>query len=540
MTENKPIPIPKKVRPRYLRLIGATGLLLTILSAVIVRVIYRAEPTLRAAVIETLSARFKNTVELDEFHVSLVKGLLVSGKGLRIIGASDPNPHEPGMQPIISVAEFRFHLGIVAFLRAPTHVDTVYLRGLQLNLPPRGQRSAMSQIAPQDGKLEIVVDRFVCENAELIINTEKPEKLPLEFDIQSLIMTDIGPGSPMHFDASLTNPKPVGLIVSSGLFGPWQAESPRDTPVSGTYSFDHADLSTIKGIGGILASTGKYVGTLDKIVVDGVTDTPDFRLATSGRNVPLHTDFHALVDGTSGDTYLEPVKARILDSSLVANGAVVRTKDPDGHSVNLDVAIESGRIEDLLKLAIKTDPPIMLGWVRLKTKFALRPGEADVAHRIKLAGNFQVSGAHFANDKIQAKLDALSLRSQGKPKLAKQNVAADVLSQMKGTFDLGGGLLSFSRLQFQVPGTSVRLTGTYSLDGNQFDFHGKARMDARLSQMVTGWKSILLKPADPFFSKNWAGTELPVKITGTHSEPHFGSDFGYKGDSAIAKGSAIR
>ena len=89
-------------------------------------------------------------------------------------------------------------------------------------------------------------------------------------------------------------------------------------------------------------------------------------------------------------------------------------------------------------------------------------------------------------------------------------------------------MISFSKLRFDIPGTQVRLTGIYSLDGNQFDFHGKARMDAKLSHMVTGWKSLLLKPADPFFSKNGAGTEIPVKVTGTKSEPHFGSDFGHK------------
>jgi len=53
-------------------------------------------------------------------------------------------------------------------------------------------------------------------------------------------------------------------------------------------------------------------------------------------------------------------------------------------------------------------------------------------------------------------------------------------------------------------------------------------MDAKLSQMMTGWKSILLKPVDPFFSKHGAGTEIPVKVTGTKSEPHFGLDFGHK------------
>ncbi|MGD0825173.1 MAG: hypothetical protein ABR908_11360 [Terriglobales bacterium] len=99
---------------------------------------------------------------------------------------------------------------------------------------------------------------------------------------------------------------------------------------------------------------------------------------------------------------------------------------------------------------------------------------------------------------------------------------------MNGTFSLSDALISFSQLDYRVPGTQVNLTGTYSLDGNIFDFHGKARLDATLSHMVTGWKSILLKPVDPFFSKNGAGTEIPVKITGTKSEPHFGLDFGHK------------
>jgi hypothetical protein len=41
--------------------------------------------------------------------------------------------------------------------------------------------------------------------------------------------------------------------------------------------------------------------------------------------------------------------------------------------VELDVVMERGKIEDLLKMAIRTDPPIMTGLVRLKTKFDLPP-----------------------------------------------------------------------------------------------------------------------------------------------------------------------
>ena len=150
-------------------------------------------------------------------------------------------------------------------------------------------------------------------------------------------------------------------------------------------------------------------------MVDGKTDTPDFRIATSGRSVPLHTEFHAIVDGTSGDTYLKPVKATLLHSSFTANGSITRVHDPNGHDVELDVVLDHAQIEDLLELGVRTDPPVMTGPVEMKTKLSLRPGGADVADRLQLAGNFHVLRAHFTNEKIQSRLDSLSLRTQGKP-----------------------------------------------------------------------------------------------------------------------------
>ena len=208
-----------------------------------------AEPILRERVTETLSTRFHSKVELDGFHVSLLHGFQVSGEGLRLFGDFDPNTHQPGIQPLISVAEFRFRTGVMDLLRSPMHVDTVYVKGLSLNVPPREQRGQIKSMESQGGKIEIVVDSFVCDSAQLVINTLRPGKLPLEFDIQSLRMTRTGADQPLRFDARLINPKPVGYIISSGSFGPWQADSPLDTPVHGTYSFDNADLSTIKGIG---------------------------------------------------------------------------------------------------------------------------------------------------------------------------------------------------------------------------------------------------------------------------------------------------
>jgi hypothetical protein len=492
-------------------------------------VIHRAQPILRTRVIETLSARFKSKVELATLDVWVANGLEVSGTGLKIFAATDPNPYAPGVQPVISLREFHFHTGLRNLFRSSVHVDTVYVKGMELNMPPKEDRGELKNMNSGRSKMTIFVDKFVCEDTKLLINTSKPGKPPLEFDVHNLKMKDIGPGQPMHFDATLVNPKPVGDIQSTGLFGPWNEYSPRDTPVQGGYSFSNADLGTLKGIAGILSSTGKYEGTLSNIVVDGKTDTPDFRIATSGHPEPLHTDFHAIVDGTSGDTYLDPVKATLLSSSFTAKGSVIREQSPHGHDIELNVVLDRAQIQDLLKLGVRTDPPILTGPVEMKTTLSLRPGPADVADRLYLAGNFHVLRAHFTNQKVQSRLESLSLRTQGKPKKAKNNPEEqDVPVDLRGVFTLKNGTLSFSLIHFQIPGTHVDMTGNYSLDGRTFDFSGTARLDAKLSQMTTGWKSILLRPVDRFFSKDGAGTEVPVKVTGTESEPHFGLDFHHK------------
>ncbi|HEY6765825.1 MAG TPA: AsmA-like C-terminal region-containing protein [Candidatus Sulfotelmatobacter sp.] len=527
----RPIPVnpaPRQRRSRRWVWILSILLLLAVAGVICIRlVIARAEPILRTRVIETLAARFKSRVELAELHVWVANGLHVSGKGLQIYGLTDPNPYLPGVQPLLEIGEFQFQTSIRNLFVDRMHVDTVQVTGMIINIPPKQQRAQMTSIG-KHAKIKIVVDKFVCRDTKLVINTLKPGKAPLIFDIGDLRMKDIGPGQPLRFDATLVNPKPVGDIKSIGFFGPLNEDSPRDSAVKGDYSFTNADLGTLKGIGGILSSTGQYGGTLGRIEVQGKTETPDFRLDITGHPVPLRTDFHAIVDGTDGDTYLDPVQAQLLHSTFTATGKIVRTDNPRGHDIELDVVLNRAHIEDLLQLGVKTNPPIMNGPVEMKTKLSLPPGPKDVPDRLKLVGNFHIPTAHFSSDKIQGRIDSLSLRSQGKPKEAQQHFAQNVPSDLQGTFRLNNGVLSFYLLHFLIPGTHADMAGQYSLDGNTFDFHGKLKLDAKLSQMMTGWKSILLKPVDPFFHKNGAGTEVPFKISGTKSEPHFGLDFGDK------------
>ncbi len=489
--------------------------------------LHNAEPILRERVIETLAARFDSRVELAEFHVSVVNGLQVSGVGLKLY----PNAYSSDV-PLFAADQFGFKTTWANLLKTPMHVGHVGVNGLRIHLPPKQERHDLPKLNGKGrAKIKIYVREIDIQHAALVLGTSDPRKNPLDFQISRVVLNAVGAFEPMHFDATLVNPRPRGEIQSSGEFGPFHEDSPGDTPVKGDYTFNHADLSTLKGIAGILSSTGQYQGTLDNIVVNGETDTPDFRIRISGHPVPLHTRFHAIVDGTNGDTILEPVDATILHSHLIARGKVVRVAGKKGHDIALDVVVDKARIEDLLKLGVRTDPPVMTGAVRLKTKMEIKPGEEDVSRRLRLRGNFDISNVRFTNEKVQAKVDELSMIGQGKPKEAHDSIPDNARSEMTGNFQLASEKLSLQDLNFDVQGANIQMDGVYSMNGDMFDFHGKARLHAHLSEMVGGWKSILLKPIDPFFAKHGAGTEVPIKVTGTRSEPHFGLDFGHHDDS---------
>ena len=59
----------------------------------------------------------------------------------------------------------------------------------------------------------------------------------------------------------------------------------------------------------------------------------------------------------------------------------------------------------------------MTGPIRLKTKLNISPGDRDIADRMRLAGTFHIPTGYFTNEKLQARIDNLSLRGLGEPKL---------------------------------------------------------------------------------------------------------------------------
>jgi hypothetical protein len=498
-------------------LLVVISLVVMAVAALVVTGIRLSNPYLRKKVVEMLGEKFHADVELKDFHVYLFPGVRIEGSGLvlRHEGRTD-------VPPMISIGEFSAQAGISGLLWRPWKIGKVKLKGLVIQIPPPAQRTKQDWSTVRKGP--VLIQEIVSDDAELRLLPKSADKDPHVFAIHHLVMHSVGLDRPASFTAQLTNAVPPGEIESKGSFGPWSTDDPGQTPLAAEYTFDKADLGVFKGISGILSSQGKFGGVLAKIEVEGTTATPDFTVRIGGHPLALETIFSATVDGTNGDTLLHPVTAHLLNTVIVAQGGVVKAPDKHGRIITLDVTVNQGRIEDLMRLAVKADKPPMTGAVTFHTTFELPTGRGDIADHLNLNGKFDVAKAEFTSPEVAGKIQTLSRKGQGQP--ANEDAGSGV-SELKGGFVLDHGVVTFRGLTFSVTGAEVTLNGKYGLDKEDLDFHGKLRMDAKLSQTMTGAKSFLLKAFDPFFRKN-GQTELPIKITGTREHPSFGLDFRHK------------
>ncbi|HEY6467717.1 MAG TPA: hypothetical protein VIY69_17075 [Candidatus Acidoferrales bacterium] len=469
-----------------------------------------------------LSKRFKSDVRIEAFHLSVFPRIHVEVDGivLRHEGRTD-------VPPMIQIEKATFGANWLGLLGRKADINLVRLDGLQVSLPPRPPGSPpMFKGTDQNlaDKYPIVIHEIHADNMTLVMlrRAQDSDKPPNTFEIHNLRLQDFTFDKPASFQAMLTNPRPRGVIHTAGQFGPWQADDPSVTPVEGAYTFQNADMSTLKGLKGTMQSVGQFRGPLDYLEVDGETEIPDFALRTSAHAMPLHTDYSAIVDGTNGNTILKNVTARLLHTTFSVHGEVVDLKKKTkGRTIELYTTSSNARIEDLLTLAVDASPPALIGPANLNARIDIPEGDADLIDRMMINGHFGVGHMQFTNAATQSKVDSLSRRAQGEPK--NDNIA-DAPSELKGTFDLSNSRIKMSNLVFAVDGATIDLAGTYQMDSGQLDFRGHLKMDAKLSQTTTGVKSLFLKVVDPFFAKHGAGTDLPIKITGTKDHPNYGLD----------------
>ena len=140
-----------------------------------------------------------------------------------------------------------------------------------------------------------------------------------------------------------------------------------------------------------------------------------------------------MVDGTDGDTYLNSVAATFLQTSLTARGAIVGAEGVKGKTDQPARQIDSGRVEDVLRLGVKGDKPVMTGALALHADMNLPAGPEDVMDRLQLTGTFQVTDVQFhqCRDSRQA---VRSQRTCARPQ--SRRTSTHVASNLHGQFRL--------------------------------------------------------------------------------------------------------
>lgn len=514
----------------------------------------RLEPYVREKLVAYLEERYKADVDIGRLDLSLPMNdrmtfFITGGKGAKLnFSAHDLKVVQKGMEdlpPLLVMKRLGVTVDFPTLMADTVIVTHVDLHGFEFTIPPKGRRGSIGGGGPKteaekqeeaqkkeqnddDTKSPVVrVEHIVADGMKLTILPAKEGKAPLIFDMKKLHLFGAAPGEPMRYEAELTNPKPPGIVHSTGTFGPFVVDEPGDTPLGGDYLFEKADLSVFKGIRGILKSTGKFDGQLNHIVADGVSDTPDFGLSYSKNTIRLQTKYHAIIDGTNGNTRLEPVEATIGTSTMICEGAVERYPGENGKTVALHVKMNGANMHDILTLAMKDANIPLKGKLTMDVDLKIPPGKQDYSDRLEVSGKFDLHDGQFTQKATRDKLADMSNRASGTPNEAPD----DVTSDFQGRFNLAKQVLHLQHLRFMIPGAEVNLDGSYNLSSDNLDFHGTLHTDAKLSQMMkTRWKRWALKPVDPFFKAEGGGSKFNIKIVGNRSSPDFGLERGRKDD----------
>ena len=394
------------------------------------------------------------------------------------------------------------------------HVPKITAVGTRVFVPPFG-----GNVQFHSQHSSIVVDELIASGTDVEFISADQKTNSLTFDVHEALLRSVRWGSPIEYQLKFHNPNPPGEIIVEGKFGAWADGHPQDTPMSGNYTFEHADLGVYGGIGGILSSKGKFEGQFKRINVSGTTDTPDFVVTSGGHKHHLATHFDAYVDAMRGDTFLNRVEAHLGRTIVIARGAVAGTGNK-GKMANLQFSSRRGRIEDILGLFVTAPRSPMSGDLSFVARAQLPPGDRPFLEKIKLLAQFGIDDGSFTPE-TQKDVNSLSAGARGENK----DDPETVLTGLKGEVDLSGGVAQFSDLDFGVPGAKARLHGTYNIVNYRIDLHGNMKVDTKISKTSSGAKALLLKIMDPLFRKKKTGEVVPVHILGTYEKPQFGLDF---------------
>lgn len=334
--------------------IGASVVVVLLLAAVML-LAFRW-PFKQKDVIQDLEQRVEGKVTVQDFHSVYFPHPGCVMHGVTVMRA----PQNSGTPPFATASKLTIKAGYLDLFLRPDYIRLILIDDLVVQiLPRRTDNTAKSQNDSQD-KGGMRVGSIVVQNARLVIGHANGKK-PLDFAIHSLVLSSVARDQQLSYRVEMTNALPPGELSVHGKFGPWNSQNFKETPLSGSYVFERANLAVFPSISGSLSSQDEFSGVLENIAVGGWVDIPDFHVKSASHTVHVHAPFRAIVNGTNGDVQLEDVKTQIGKTTIHARGAIARHKGRRGKITTLDLSVENGRIEDVLDLFVRSPQPPLEG-----------------------------------------------------------------------------------------------------------------------------------------------------------------------------------
>lgn len=384
-------------------------------------------------------------------------------------------------------------------------------------LPPPGSRDAQQDFPAGSGSgftgPQTDIEQLFIHESTLDILRDNGKRFT--FPVHWLRVWNLHRGQPMTFAVDMDNALPYGRILASGSFGPLNSSAVDNTPLCGWFNFKNVRLSDVGELQGRLRATGSFRGQIGAIQVDAHSDTPDFAVSDS-HPTPVAGSIQCTINGMNGDVVYRAIEARTGSTIVEASGSTAGTP---GKSTRLDIVVRKGRAEDLLRPFFTMPVPIS-GPAALHAHVDLAPTNPNrgFLDRLHVTGAFDTPSEEVTEPDLRKKLTAFSLRAQNLKVPSKDSPAPAVgaISSLEGPVTIEKGIARTPDLLFRVPGARARLSGTLNFNSSAVHLTGKLTTQADLSDVTTGFKSILLEAFDPLFRHHHKhGAVVPIAITGT-------------------------
>ena len=360
-----PPPKPREQKPAQRR--PTKTILIAIIAlailCVIVILLIRHWPFTQAAVLEDLREAGDSQVQVRAFHKTYFP------PGCVLEGVVFDHGRDQS-KPLINIDKVTIQGSYHGLFT--NHVSRIIADGFRIQVPAFGTGTSLKTT-----ESKITIGEIVANGATIEFAYQDPKIQPLRFDIHQASLENVGWSSPLTFRVRVHNPEPPGEVTAQGKFGVWNTHDPGETPISGEYKFEQADLSVYEGIAGTLSSTGKFEGKLSHIDISGATDVPDFEVKSGHHPVHLSTNYSAYVDATHGDTFLKRVDADFWKTHIVADGSIARSRNGKSKTAIINLRGQNARIEDLLLLFVQARRAPMSGHVTIQAQIEIPPGPEE-------------------------------------------------------------------------------------------------------------------------------------------------------------------